>query len=758
LYTYRPKRQGPGLWPAVALVSLAIAVLWWVGAFDELASSLGTDPLKNGVRILPGIIRSQSEVALQSLNGSGSQPSESGRRPAPTPTPLPSNAIAEQFLNAWNESRYADMYRLLASSARTTYPEDYFIGRYQAIAEEATFESVSATLSGSANLGPQSEGSAISLPFETKIQTALVGEVVELNSLPLALEDGQWRVEWTPSLIFKDLTGENLIRLFPLETRRGNISDRDGRPLATQGFMVVIGVVPGDIEDESSMLSALSEVVSRTSEEIEAAYNGAEPGWFVPVGEAGWEDEQEVKTRLSSFINRGVLLKRRPIRWYPEGPHTAHIVGYVTRITEEQLDELEAKGYSEDDYIGQTGVEVWAEDILAGRRGGKLAIVTRKGEVVKVIAERDAEPGRDIELTLDLEIQKAAEEMLGERPGSITILNPRDNSVLAMATYPRFDPNKFVTGFTSEEWKILIEDEDHPFLARSTNGGYPTGSIFKVVTMSAGIELGGFEPSARFECNGSWRSVGQGQVWRDWKPNGHGELDLRQGLVESCNIVFYDIAAELDQQDPSILPEMARNFGFGASTGIIGLFDSPGIVPDEDWKKRYVDEPWYRGDSVNLGIGQGYLLATPLQVANAYSALAMSGELRTPLLIRRITQPETKESRTLTATTIRRLNVTETTLADIRAAMIKVASDVSGTANYAFNGFEIETAAKTGSAESSGPESHAWFAGYAPANEPRYAVVVMVEGSGTGSETAAPVGRQAFEYLFAAERESTASN
>jgi penicillin-binding protein 2 len=233
---------------------------------------------------------------------------------------------------------------------------------------------------------------------------------------------------------------------------------------------------------------------------------------------------------------------------------------------------------------------------------------------------------------------------------------------------------------------------------------------------------------------------------------------LRQGLVESCNIVFYDIAAELDEQDPSILPEMARNFGFGASTGIIGLFDSPGVVPDGEWKQAYVDEPWYRGDSVNLGIGQGFLLATPLQVANAYSALAMNGELRTPVLIRRITQPETKESRILTATTIRRLNVTDRTLATIRAAMIKVASDVSGTANYAFNGFEIETAAKTGSAESSGPESHAWFAGYAPATEPRYAVVVMVEASGSGSETAAPVGRAAFEYLFAAERESMASN
>ena len=758
MYRYRRNRQGPGLWPVVALVSLAIAVLWWSGVFDEVASSMGTDPLRDGARILPGIIRSQSEAAIQSLKGNDPPHQESNAQPVPTPTPSPPSTVAEGFLNAWNESRYADMYRLLASSAQSKYPEDYFIGRYQAIAEEAAFNSVSASISAGADVGPQSEGSAISLPFESRIQTGLVGEIVELNSLPLALEDGQWRVEWTPSLIFKDLTGENLIRLFPLETRRGNISDRDGRPLATQAFMVVIGVVPGDIEDEPAMLAVLSDVVERKSEEIQEAYAEAEPGWFVPVGEARWQDEQEIKNRLAPFINRGVLLKRRPIRWYPEGPHTAHIVGYVTRITAEQLEDLKAKGYSEEDYIGQTGVEVWAEEILAGRRGGKLAIVTPKGEVVKVIAERDAESGRDIELTLDLEIQKAAEEMLGERPGSITILNPRDNSVLALASYPRFDPNKFVTGFTDEEWKSLVEDETHPFLSRPTNGGYPTGSIFKVVTMSAGMENGGFEPSSRFECNGSWRSIGQGQVWRDWRPDGHGDLDLRQGLVESCNIVFYDIAAELDEQDPSILPEMARNFGFGASTGIIGLFDSPGVVPDGEWKQAYVDEPWYRGDSVNLGIGQGFLLATPLQVANAYSALAMNGELRTPVLIRRITQPETKESRILTATTIRRLNVTDRTLATIRAAMIKVASDVSGTANYAFNGFEIETAAKTGSAESSGPESHAWFAGYAPATEPRYAVVVMVEASGSGSETAAPVGRAAFEYLFAAERESMASN
>ncbi len=768
MFSYRrKKRQRSGWWLLIVVIA-ALVVFWRTGGFDLLASRLPPNPL------IAQVTKTEAGAGSPIAPQTGPSPSKAGAQPpsptnalaqgrpqvplitvppVPTPTPLPPSEVAKQYLAAWDEGRYSDMYSLLSKSAQSSISKQQFVERYQAISDEATIIKVDARLAASAaNTVPSTDGSAVVLPFESRVNTSLVGELVEINSLPMTLANGQWRVEWTPSLVFKDLTGVNLIRMFPLEPRRGSILDRKGQPLATQAFMVVIGIVPGEIKDEPALLKTLSEMLNRPPAEIKKAYVNAQPQWFVPVGEARWQNEQGVKQKLAALP--GVALRRRPIRWYPEGEHTAHVVGYVTRITAEQLKVLKPKGYTEDDFVGQTGVESWAEEILAGRRGGKLAVVTPKGEVVKIIAERDAVAGRDVELTLDLEIQKAAEEIIGQKPGSITVLDPRDNSILALVSYPRFDPNKFVTGFTQEEWDKLSNDESHPFLARPFNATYPTGSIFKVVTMAAGLESREFKPDTKFECKGSWGGVGQGQVWGDWKPGGHGVLDLRQGLVESCNIVFYEIGAQLDKKDAQSLPEMARNFGFGALTGVIGLVDATGVVPDAKWKRDQVSEDWYSGDSVNLAIGQGYFLATPLQVANAYSALAMNGNLRTPLLIKRTVQPDTGQAQPFIATTIRRLAVSDATLAVIREAMIKVASDPKGTANYAFSGFKVETAAKTGSAENQNPQSHAWFAGYAPARDPRYVVVVMVEGSGTGSESAAPLARRAFERLFASEQKA----
>lgn len=339
------------------------------------------------------------------------------------------------------------------------------------------------------------------------------------------------------------------------------------------------------------------------------------------------------------------------------------------------------------------------------------------------------------------------------------MLDPRSNEVLALVTFPRFDPNKFISGFSDEEWRKLRDDPRNPFQNRPVASMYPTGSVFKVVTMAAGLERGGFTPDQKFRCRGSWDGLGTGLIMGDWLPGGHGELTYVDGLVQSCDIVYYEIGKKLDSIDHNILPNFARLFGFGEPTGVLGVAEVEGTVPSPEWKKVELQQPWFLGDAVNLSIGQGYLQGTPIQVANAYSAIAMGGSLRTPVLVQKATAHAEKSTastggagREYRAVERRKLPVSEANLRVIHNALKQVASTPKGTAYYAFRGEPIPTAAKTGSAENQNPESHAWFCAYAPADKPEVVIVCMLEGSGAGSEVAAPLGRKVLDLIFSRPR------
>ena len=236
---------------------------------------------------------------------------------------------------------------------------------------------------------------------------------------------------------------------------------------------------------------------------------------------------------------------------------------------------------------------------------------------------------------MDIDVQQQAEKSLGDKSGSIVVMDPRDNSVLAMASRPAFDPNAFLLGMSDTDFQKLLNDPRHPFQNRAVDSSYPTGSIFKVITMDAGLEKGGFTPTSAFDCNGTWTGL-PGVTMGDWKPEGHGHLDLTEGLTESCDIVFYELGKKLDSVDSNVLPDFARQFGLGEVTGLVGLDEVKGVVPDPAWKESVQHEPWYTGDAVNLAIGQGFLEATPLQMANVYATLANGGEVRTPVLVQKV--------------------------------------------------------------------------------------------------------------------------
>jgi penicillin-binding protein 2 len=320
---------------------------------------------------------------------------------------------------------------------------------------------------------------------------------------------------------------------------------------------------------------------------------------------------------------------------------------------------------------------------------------------------------------------------LGDKIGSVVVLDPRDSSVLALTSAPSFDPNAFVVGLDDAEWQRLNGPE-HPLVLRATESAYPTGSIFKVFTMAAGLDQGVVRPTSTFDCGLDWNGL-PGVTLHNWEAQ--GTLTLTRALTASCNPAFFEIGLQLDHTDPTILPGVARSFGLGQLSGIVGVHETGGTLPDPAWKQRQLGQPWSSGDSVNLAIGQGYLLATPLQMANAYAALARGDSLLSPLVL--VDQAPHE---------LGALRLSATARKTILDGMRGVTSTALGTAYYAFKDSKLAIAAKTGSAENENPDAHAWFVGFTPPDNARLLVLVMIEGGQHGGTVAAPVARRVIDF------------
>jgi penicillin-binding protein 2 len=393
-------------------------------------------------------------------------------------------------------------------------------------------------------------------------------------------------------------------------------------------------------------------------------------------------------------------------------------------------------------------MEAQFDEVLAGERGGTMATITPEGTIARTIAEKPARAGKDILLTLDIDIQKAAESILGERVGSIVVMDPRDNSVLALVSYPRFNPQAITDGLSAEEYDKLARDERQPFLHRPLLATYPPGSTFKPVTLAAGLEEGGVSAAETFHCVPVWTGLGEDFPKNNWQTVDRGYLTPARGLMASCNPVFYEIALRLDHVDPNILPDFARSFGYGQLTGINALDEAPGVVPDEQWKEENRGEPWYSGDSVNMGIGQGFLLVTPLQLANAYSAIANTGVLRKPLLVRGIAEAGGAAVQEFTAEEIAPLPVSQATLAEIRTGLTLVIQSPGGT-SYGLFPSSLDAAGKSGTAEDLAFGSdHVFFVAYANRSAPSVLTLIALEEGKLGSIEAAPKARQVLEAVL----------
>ena len=427
----------------------------------------------------------------------------------------------------------------------------------------------------------------------------------------------------------------------------------------------------------------------------------------------------------------------------------------MTEVSPDQLKTLAAQGVQAGDLIGAAGLEGQYDDQLSGKRGGLLATVTPEGTIDQTIAQKSAVAGEDIWLTINEAVQKKAETQLGQRAGSIVVMDPRDNSVLAMASYPRFDPNAFIRGLTNDEANALFNDPKQPFLNRAVLAEYPPGSTFKPVTLAAALEKAGYTPDSEFPCPPVWTGLGEKYAQKNWQTYDRGYLTPSEGLMASCDPVFYEMGKTLDETGEHIFPDFIRQFGYGSPTGI-GIEEASGNVPDPEWKQANVGEAWFTGDAVNMAIGQGYLTATPIQIANFYSAISLTANLRSPLLIWKIAQQNNVAAQEFSAKEIHQLPVQQTTVDAIRYGMYLVTQSTGGTSYNAWLGSSIDVAGKSGTAEDLAQgHDHVFFVAYANRSDPTIVAVGALEEGQSGSAEVAPMLRSIMENYIAGGLGST---
>lgn len=553
-----------------------------------------------------------------------------------------------------------------------------------------------------------------------------------------------------------ELSKSNRIRLHRVAATRGRVVDRYGRVLIDSRPSFNAVLVREDAEDLKQTVSNLAQLLNQSPEEMNALLKhskGRPPFAEINVKQdLTWEELVAIETHQLDLP--GVSVKIASRRSYPHGVMLSHLLGYVGETTAADLERDDH--YRMGDLIGKGGLEQFLETELRGENGGEQVEVDAVGRKLRVLREVPETPGDTVQLTLDLDLQEAASAALGDRDGSVVALDPNTGEILAIVNYPNFDPNIFARGINTEQWEALVGDEHRPLSNRALHGQYPPGSIFKVVVATAALEEGIINPFTRIHCGGGLQFGNH--YFRCWNKHGHGAMNVHDALVHSCDVFFYQVAQRLGVET---IARYARMFGFGAPTGVGIGHERSGTVPDTAWKRKHFDQPWYAGETLSVAIGQGYVTATPIQMATMIATEAVGRRMRPHLIKQKeaadgtLRPPESIE-------TLETLNVRESTLTEVRNGLHDVVNTSGGTGKKAQLP-DIAVAGKTltsqvvrlhkqGVAAASLPwkhRDHAGFVAYAPFENPEIAVAVLVEHAlGGGGAIAAPVAREVIKTFF----------
>jgi penicillin-binding protein 2 len=613
--------------------------------------------------------------------------------------------------------------------------------------------------------------------FEQRAVTAAVIMLLALGSVIA-------RLVWLQVVrydYFVELSQGNRIKIEPIPPNRGLILDRNGLPLATNAPSYQLEMTReqvADIDDTLKGLSALGLLDSTDIPTLKKDIRARRSFDAVPIKLQLTEDE------LARFAARrhhypGVEIRPRLTRHYPLAGSGVHALGYVGAISEEDKKRLNIEEYAGTSLTGKSGVERAYEDRLHGRTGYQQLLVNAQGRSVERIGNEDAmlerkEPlaGDDLYLTIDLRVQQAAEEALrGQRAAAVAI-DPNNGDVIAFVSTPAFDPNLFARGLSRLEYLALSDDPNRPMYDRALRGEYPPGSTVKPLMALAALEYGMVTPSDTRFCRGQYRMPGVRRPWRDWKPGGHGTVDMRKAIATSCDVYFYDIA---NLMGVDRIHDYLRQFGLGQETGIDIDGERDGLLPSTEWKRNAFKRPeakmWFPGDTISIGIGQGYMTATPLQLAHAIATLAARGKRFKPRLVRAVRDAQTGEMKELPPVALPNAKTQDPGAWDVAiGGMYDVANASYGTARGAAAGTLYKMAGKSGTAQvftvaanermrkagelAEHLRDHALFVAFAPAEAPQLAVAIVVENApGGGSAFAAPIARRILDvYLLTPEQ------
>ena len=564
---------------------------------------------------------------------------------------------------------------------------------------------------------------------------------------------------------YQTLAENNRISLVPIVANRGLIMDKNGVVLAHNFFVYTLEITPSKVDNleatiaELSKLLEISKLDRKRFKKLQSESRNFES---IPI-RTHLNEVEAASFAVNHYRFPGVEIKSRLFRHYPLGKLGAHMIGYIGRINDNDMVNLEKSGdlsnYKGSDHVGKSGVEQFYEHQLHGTTGFQQVETDADGRAVRVVSSSSPVSGSNLILSIDSKLQEIAETAFGERRGALVAINPKTGEILSYVSQPTFDPNLFVDGIDVDNWKLLNDSLDKPLVNRPIRGIYPPGSTFKPFVAMAGLENSKRLPPFSIHDPGYFSLGNSRHRYRDWKPEGHGIVDIQRAITVSCDTFFYGLALDLGIEK---LTGFVRHFGFGEKSGIDIMGESGGLLPTPAWKTRRYKQPWYQGETVIVGIGQGYTLVTPMQLAQATATLANNGVAMKPHLVMKIQNPMTAESQFISPTVQDKITLQPENIAIVKQGMIGVtlpggtAASIGANASYSI-------AAKTGTAQVIGIKQnakydtgsinerhrdHALFIAYAPADDPTIALAVIVENGGHGGSSAGPIARKVMDYYL----------
>jgi len=565
---------------------------------------------------------------------------------------------------------------------------------------------------------------------------------------------------------YQTLAESNRIAIVPIVPNRGVMTDRNGVVLAQSYSAYTLEVTPSrvkNLDETIDGLATLVEVQARDRKRFKRLLEESKNFESLPL-RTRLSDEEVARFAVNRYRFPGVEIKARLFRQYPFGEVASHVTGYISRINDKDVERIDAwnetANYKGTDYIGKVGVELAYERELHGTTGWEEVEVDAGGRAVRTLSRTPPISGNNLKLALDIRLQQAAEQAFGDRRGALVAIEPATGDVLAFVSKPGFDPNLFVDGIDPTNWELLNESPDKPLLNRPLRGAYPPGSTIKPFLALAALTSGKRTAAQTIFDPGFYQIAGAAHRFRDDKPGGHGYVDMFKSIVVSCDTYYYMLAGETDIDDTHAF---LSQFSFGRKTGIDVEGELLGVLPSRAWKRERFKDKWYLGDSISAGIGQGYNAFTPVQQAQAIAIIANDGVALAPHLVKSIENVKDGTVRQIALQPTQALHVKPEHLAAIKNALVGVPRE--GTSAQAFVGTKYVSAGKTGTSQvyslkgekyskqvDERLRDHAWYIAYAPADQPRIAIAVLVENGGFGAQAAAPIARAMFDYYLLGQK------